>query len=325
MRPDLQKLCDDFIANRDTVNKAFHLEYPQIYPICANIFLSHGQLADADIIKNCKGYIKDHTSFVNNFRGSMYAPAACFLACMKDPDEKMRQAAENYKLLKKYFTTSEQLVLAAMLLTELGSPESALHKTERGKVLFDLMKKEHIFITGEKDSVFAVLLAFSQKNDQAIIDDIKRCLDNLKGMASRSYIRTVAQILSISDRPTDEKCARFSEIFNSLHSAGIKYGKSYELSVLASLSLSDVETSQLVSDIGEVSDFLKTQKGYGFLGYSKHERLMHAAMLVSTCYSPAIGTNTAALSATISIIVAEMIMMMVIIDTMVFTQITTTN
>ena len=314
MRPELQKLCEKFIASRDEVKKAFKAEFDDVYPICANIFLSHGKTAEAERIKECRGYIKENTGVLNNFRGPMYAPTACLLACSANPEEKMAQAAANYKLLKKHFFSSDQLVLASMILTGMATPETVTAKAERGRAIYDLMKKQHRILTGEEDSVLAVLLAFSDRSDEELIASMEECFSLLKGMAGRDRLQSVSEIFALSDKPNAEKCARFKDLFDSLRESGLKYGKDYELPVLASLAVTDESVPDLVADISDVSAFLKTQKGYrGIFGRSKKTRFMHAAMLVSTYLTPSAEGDVAALASMISMIALQMIVMTVIV------------
>lgn len=315
MNPELQKLCNAFIADRDEIKKAFKAEFDAVYPVCANIFLSHGKTADADQLKACKTIIKNNTSFVNNFRGSMFAPSASLLSCAADPEAKMAQAAQNYKLLKEYFSGSDRMVLAAMILTDMATPEGAREHAERGKALYRMMKEKHRFLTGQEDSVFAVLLSFSGKSNEELIDEIEACFTRLKGMAGQDHLQAVSQILALNDKPTEEKCARFQALFDDIRAAGMKYGKSYELPVLAALCACDAENAQLVSDIADVNAFLATQKGYkGLFGTDKRTRLMHAAMLVSTLYSPQRNGDVVALASMLSIVAAQMLALMVIVS-----------
>ena len=311
MDQKLQKMCEDFIAYRDEVKKAFKLELDTVMPICADIFLSHHQRPDEARLRACKEYIKDHAGVFNNFRGSMFAPAAALLACSPDPAKKMEQASMYYKLLKEYFPPSDQLVLSALLLTDMAAAGTAREKAERGRAIYELMKEKHRVLTGSEDSVFAVLMAFSDKSDEEMIGESEACFEALKGMGPKDYLQMVAEILAMSDRPAAEKCARFKELFESIRAAGMKYGRNYELTVLAALSVSDIGIPRLVSDIAGVSDWLKAQKGYkGFFGADQRMRLMHAAMLVNTYYSPAVGGDVAAISAMLGAIAVYMMVIM---------------
>ena len=59
----------------------------------------------------------------------------------------------------------------------------------------------------------------------------------------------------------------------------------------------------------EADSFLAEQKGYGFWGVGKKQRLMHAAMIVSDEYVPHDTVDQAALTGTISLIIAQQIAM----------------
>lgn len=314
MNTELQNICGEFIEYRDEVKKAFKLELDTVIPVCANIFLSHKRKPDAERLKECKGYIKERAGVLNNFRGAVFAPSASLLACSSDPEGKAERAFDNYKLLKQYFPASEHLVLASMLLTDTVSASAVREKAERGRELYDLLKDKHRFLTSREDSVFAVLMAFSERSNAELIDGTEKCMKLLDGMAGKDYLQTAALIFALCDRPVEESCARFRELFEGVRAAGMKYGKDYRLAVLAALSAADAEIPRLVADIAEVDAFLKTQKGYkGLFGADKRTRLMHAAMLVNTYYAPAAGGDVAAISAMLAAVAVYMIVIMCIV------------
>ena len=61
-----------------------------------------------------------------------------------------------------------------------------------------------------------------------------------------------------------------------------------------------------MADIMEADDFLARQKGYGFFGIGKKQRLMHAGMIVTSDYLDQSGAmQAAAIGGTISLIAAQ--------------------
>lgn len=63
-----------------------------------------------------------------------------------------------------------------------------------------------------------------------------------------------------------------------------------------------------MEDIIAADDYLAGQKGYGLFGVGRKQRLMHAAMIVSSAYKADDGKqamSTAAIGGTISMIVAQ--------------------
>ena len=61
-------------------------------------------------------------------------------------------------------------------------------------------------------------------------------------------------------------------------------------------------------------DFLKTQKGYGFLGFDRTERMMHAGMVVTSEHLGSSETmENAAVNSTVSMIAAQQAIMCAVI------------
>jgi hypothetical protein len=75
----------------------------------------------------------------------------------------------------------------------------------------------------------------------------------------------------------------------------------------------DADPGALVKDMMEVDAFLEQQKGYGIFGIDRRTRLMHAAMIVSDEYVPRGAVDTAALSGTIALIIAQQMAMCAVI------------
>ena len=310
MNANLQKLCEDFVVNREAAAKAFMFDYSYIYPVVANIFTAYGRTTTPEELKESRRVIEENTGFFSNFRGNIRPLLAATLALSADAQSQMQLAKDYYQLLKQEFLSSEYLALAAFLLTELVNVSQLNEKIERGKTLFKRMKKEHPFLTGTEDSVLAVLMAFSEKSDDALIEDMERCYQALKGRFSiGDALQTVSHVLALADGRPEDKADRLITLYNALRDAGIKYGKNYELPTLAVLSLVDAPIETLVQEIAEVDAFLKTQKGYGILMTSAQQRAMHAAMIVSDQYAPRERVNIAAMASTIAMIVATEIAM----------------
>ena len=282
MRDSLQELCAAFIDNRETVKRAFKMESNYIYPICANVFCARGVRADEESLKDCKTLLKQKTGVFSNFRGYLTAPICCMLAAGPSPENRIERALENYQALKERFWSSQYLALSAFLLADMGTGQSALDCVERGRRLYDRMKKEHPFLTSAEDCVFAVLMAFSDKGDDAVISDMEACYQLIrKRFSSANSAQSVSHVLSLSPGRPEEKTDRLFRIYDGLRGAGAKYGKDYHLSTLAAVSVLDGEPDQIVRDIIDADEFLSNQKDYGFLTLDRKTRLMHAAMLVS--------------------------------------------
>jgi len=282
MRDSLLRLCQRFITNRDILRKVMKTESSYIYPICANVFCAAGRDASPEQLQLCKGLLKEKTGPFSYFRGNLRAPVVSMLAAGGSPEVRMDRALANYDMLRKEFSGSQYLALAAFLLTDLGSAGSSPEIARRGKVLYQRMKREHPFLTASEDSVFAVFMAFSEKSDDELIDDMEGCFRGLKQLFPASNcLQSVSHVLCLGPGTPEEKVNRLAALYGAITAAGGKYGKYYELSTLAALSLLEGDLAQMTGDVMEADAFLASQQGYGALSLDRKTRLMHAAMLVS--------------------------------------------
>ena len=169
MNESLQALVARFIEDRDAIRAAFKLENDYIYPVCAQIFLAADRPVERERLEACKALVKSTTGVFSNFRGNIKLPLLCVLAAGDDPEERWAKAQRGYALLKDAFSGSEYLALAALLLSDTVSEDGFPALGARGRDLFKRMRKEHPFLTGREDSVFALLLALIQRKNSLFI------------------------------------------------------------------------------------------------------------------------------------------------------------
>lgn len=308
MKPELEKLCNDYIANRSAVKAAFRFDKADFYPVCASIFCANGKAADKDRLKECRKVIKKNTGFRSKFRsGRIRSMLASMLAVGENPEERMALANDYFRLLKREFKSTEYLVLAAFLLADLADRPLTAEKAARGKELFRRMNQQHRLLTNDTDSVFAMMMAFSGKTDDELLEDTEACWKALKAKFSSSGdAQTAAQILSLAAGTPEEKVQRVSDLYDALLEAEIKYGKKQELAPLAALAMTDAPVPELTEEIREADEFLAAQpKLYGKKDEDLAERAMHAVMIVSGRYAVTGRVNAAVMATTLEIIIAK--------------------
>lgn len=282
MNATLQSLCDSYVQNRDILKKAEKMAPTYLYPVCAEWFCAQGKTANQEQIAACKALLKKKTNVFSSFRGTATLPLLCLLSLEDDPEQKLDDILARYALLKKSFMSSEALALAALLLP--GS-ENAEALGSRAKTIYHRMSKNHPFLTSSDDMVYAVLMAATGKKEEALFTELEECYAILKdSFGKSSHAMASACVLALDGRTPPEKAYRVAELYDAIAQSGLKYGKNYELPVLASLSLTGADSRLLASDLVEMDAFLSDQKGYGFFGMGKKARLMHAAMLLSIAY-----------------------------------------
>lgn len=309
MRESLSILCNNFIENRDTIKSTLGWENSYLYPVCAAIFTDKGKRACAQDLLHCRDILKSETGLFSNFRGMSKLAMISMMAVEENPKERLKNALDAYSSLKEFFWSSEYLPMVSMVIADLVEPERYGELAEKTKRIYKLMKNEHPFLTSGEDSVFAALLALSEMSDEKIVAETEKCYQLLKPeFFSGNAVQSLSHVLALCEGTAENKCYRTMQLFNGLKARGYKYGTDYELATLGVLAMLPVELEQVMTDIIAADDFLATQKGYGFLGIGRKQRMMHAGMLVVSDYmkdDKNYAMSSAAIGSVISSIVAQ--------------------
>ena len=77
MREELQKICEEFIRDRDMAKEAFTWDSSYMPPICAGILADKKYPVSVETLKNYKQMIKDRTGVFSNFRSLGISSMAC--------------------------------------------------------------------------------------------------------------------------------------------------------------------------------------------------------------------------------------------------------
>ena len=218
------------------------------------------------------------------------------LAADSDPEGKLQKGLHVYGALKEHFFASEYLSAASMMIADVVRKDQYEAAAKRTRQIYDLMKREHPFLTSGEDSVFAAMLAMSGLPDERIVSETESCYDILKEtFYSSNAVQSLSHVLALCEGAPKEKCRKTVDLFEALKKSGCKYGTGYELATLGVLAMlpenrgdSFLRPKSAVDDIAEdivsADQFLSGQKGYGVLGVGRKQRLMHAGMLVISDY-----------------------------------------
>ena len=310
MKDSLKNKCRLFIENRDVFKAAFPWENSNFYPICASSFVNHDKLADAEHLKNIRSMLKNRVNAFSNFRSACELPIVATLALDERCEDRLESAIELHACLKEHFFGSEFLPVAAVALSGEVKRERYGEISERARRIYDLMKKSHPFLTSGEDCVFAAMLALSDKTDSELMRDVEISYNTLKDkFHDRNALQSLSHVLTLVSEEmltAQDKCNMTVRLFDELKEKNQKYGTGYELATLGAIATLPCGTDETVRDLIDVSEFLKTQKGYGFWGIGKTQRLMHAAMIVTSehvgCFDAMSG---AAIGGTVSMIAAQ--------------------
>ncbi len=306
MKPELERLCGAFVANLAAVKEAFRWDDSAVYPVCANIFCICGYEADAEQLKDRRKWMEGQTGYFSRFRGKIRPILCSMLAVTDKPEDRLALAEDYHSQLKQEFKDSDYLALAALLLAVSGGEDRIGERAARGRELFRRMDREHPMLTNQTDSVFALMLAATEKTDDALIDELEACYRALKTrFSSAGDAQSAAQVLAVADGSPEEKAQRVIDLYDALKEAEVAYGRSGELAPLAALSLTDIPIPTLVEEIKETDAFLAQQKGYGKKDMKPEERAVHAVMIVSDQYADTGMVNSSVMTRTLDTLISN--------------------
>ena len=279
MKDTLQKRCRQLVENNDALRKAFKLEYGVLLILCAVIIGLRP--IDVEKIKECKQIIKKKTSLFSSFRSTSFLALATLLSLEDDPESKMDDIINTYSIFKENkFKDSDYLAISAFMIKDTDRSEKEKW-IQKARDIYTLIKAKHPVITSSDDYGYTVMLALSARSAEAAVVEKDRCYEFLKDQfRSKDAVQALSFVLALGGESPEIKCERALRLFDELKKKGYKPGTEFELPGLGALTLAAKNESQTISDLIEVSDFLKTKKGFGALSIEKTQRLLYAAALV---------------------------------------------
>lgn len=308
MRQEVLERCELFIRNRAAAKSVFRFDSGMMHTCCASIFTSKGIEADENKLRECKSLLKHSVGAFSNFRSYARDPIISMLACSGEPEQLLDDSLAVYRMLKEVFFTSSFLPLAAILIAGMTQPEEYAGITARTRALYTRIRKNHPLLTSSEDSALCALLALSERTDEELIDDMEECYGMLRSYyLSKNALQSLTHVLALFDEPAGEKCEKVLRMKDLFRTSGRRYGSYYELATLGVLAMENADQNALVAEVIETDDWLRSQKGFGFWSsVTKKQRLMYAGMLTGIDSRTDVG-NTAAISGTVSALIAEQI------------------
>ena len=289
MTDELLARCGLFADNLEIMRDNFKWEASQLYSLCANIYTKEGIKLDSERIKEAKEIIKSNTSFFSNFRSvNITIPLATLLSIEKHPKQTFAQTNYVYTILKEVFSSSAYLVLAAYKIVKSTAQENYNDVVNRTRIIFDMIKREHFFLTSSEDCLTAVQFALCAKESGGIIAKSEECFEILKPELNHgNTVQAISNTLAFSDKNSTELTDRTLKIINRLKEHGYKLTSGVELSLFGALAISSADCDQIVNDILEVNAYLLTVKGFGNVlteSMLMDQKLMPKRRLINSAY-----------------------------------------
>ena len=286
----LQELCELQIENEKAVRKASFLEFDDVIKVGALFYTAKRMTPDAEKIRACKEILKRKTGFFSNFRGLLMFAIQVKMSVSPDPEAYLDAVLAIYKKLAEgRILPGEILAMAAMTIYDQSQGRDVDLVIAEVKESYARIKQKHKFLTDENDISFIALMVLSGKDVDQTLEEVETLYTALK---ERFFIG----------------------LYEALKEVKHATSKAKAMSVYAAFTDLAVPREQLVEEIGEVDDWLKHQKGYGFLSSSDVRRVMAATLALQLHESQsAVPLQTEASTVVSQLIAEEVIFTMIMI------------
>ena len=316
MDQKLQERCNLQIENEQIVRKAGVLQFEELSKMGALFFTAKGRTADREKIKQCRDILKQKTGIFSNFRGNLEFAIRVRMSLEANPEAYIDSIISIYNKLKEgMILPGEILTMTAMTIYEQSNGQNVDQIISETREAYARIKQAHKFLTDEKDMSFVALMVMSGKDVDKTIDEVEEIylLLKEKNRLHPDAVQAAALILSMSNKPTEQKVEDFAELYEALRADKHGTSKGKAMSIYAAFADLDVPRDVVLQELSEVDDWLKRHKGYGLLSTSGDVRRVMAATLVLQHHeADSLASANTGASTVLSQVIAEEVIMTVI-------------
>ena len=286
MNREIEHICELYIDNRNNFKYKNLLYEGTMLNVAALLCAYDDYPITKEEVQLYKKMLKGNTGVFSAYRNNMLCPMIAKMAMTDDPYAYLKEIQDIALQLEdtKVFK-SEYSVIAAMIIYENNDPSRKREFISKTKIIHQIMKNEHSFLTDSSDIVFAALLATSDIDSNNLLLEMDECFLLLKEKYKSYYKQELSHILALNLGSPGEKVEKFMNIFTLYKAYGLKVSKMYNILMVGLISLLEVDDEILIQDIIEVDQYLKVQKGFHGLSMDSTERLIYAISIVTMYYS----------------------------------------
>ena len=313
----IRNKCELFERNRRAISKKFLFEKSMMSIAAGLIFTGADQEADVEKLTECRSILKKHTGFFSEFRDTIKIILLSEMALSDDAGQYVEDVKTVYSRLRKgHFKKNSHMILAAMLLCDLGRQSDADAVVKKHNEIMKQMEKLHPILTDSEDISYVILLALSDRPVDLILGDMNECFDYLKNVrkikVGSDSIQRLSEILALTDGDVKEKCDKVIHLYDLLQQSKTATADGYIFSTLGMLTGACEAPESIINGIFEAYEYLKDCKGFDDNADGKKQRLMVAELLIAELYGTgATMVSNAFVGNALSIIKAQQIATMI--------------
>ena len=285
MKQSLERLSEQFVSAQKTISRVQPLLSMYAYPVCAELFVERGVEPDLKKLKKCERILIKKAGLFSDFSGTSSLVIIALLSMSDDPEAMYDRLKDARDLVRRYFPpVPDYVALAAIVLNEEEDQAKWEDIARKAADIYNGLKKKHRILTSGGDILLSLILARSGREREDVTADAKACAKLLSAHElDPKTLQSLCRVLSLADGDPEEKCDRFTRLYDLLKDHGRKYGKEYQIPMLGLAAMLPEDMEDVAQDILDVDNYLSKEDMYKGIvpKYSKTVRLMHAAMVVA--------------------------------------------
>lgn len=276
-----------FINNSKELDKAGGIFTANSFRKCNALTLTlKNKKADADRINEAIKIIKKNTVLMSNFRGNNLLTTAITISLENDMESSFKELMNIYEKLKGFFFANQYLILASIVIFNARNRVNIDDAVKNTREVYNDMKKNHRFLTGQEDISYAAIIATTSTNIERTLNEIEECYEALRssGFSSGNNTQSLSHILPLFNGSAYEKVIRILKVQNALKDNKISL-KYYSLPVLGVAAFINDDPDVFAKEVREVSEKLKQENGFGMFSLGSTIRNMIATGFVASYYA----------------------------------------
>ncbi|WP_252313126.1 DUF4003 family protein [Sinobaca sp. H24] len=176
----------------------------RVLMLISSMYVVRKKELDVERFKEIAEYVKKKKGVFSALNSAqVYVGAATLDIRFDNPEEKYHEWMEVYdQLVDSSFQRGSFTYISALLVLDLKKEADSREDLIKGaKRVFDLMKKDHMFLTSSSDYPIAVLLAASPLEEAPLMAKIEELYGNLndKGFKKSNELQMLSHILALRD------------------------------------------------------------------------------------------------------------------------------
>ena len=285
MKKELKRKTDLFLKNRKLLREEVLLESEYNYLFGAMMYTDNDLTINKKTLEKCHKLLKENTSIFSDLRTFSF-PIIVKMSLHKNPKKYLEELQNGYRMLtNRTLFGSYYKLLTSMIVCDYEKDVEIDTLSKKEKKIYDMMKKNHPFLTSDEDLAFATLFALSGKDEKALIKEMEENYDVLKDhIKGNNNAQEIAEILVLESGKKEDKLNKVIELYDILKESKKKLSQDISCAILALLATLKEDSREIVKDILEVDNYIGSQKGKGLWALGKQTRLMISMLIVESLY-----------------------------------------